>query len=386
MRIFSVLVLLGLLLCGCNRKHSTGAQTRPDAQDSFESGPMNAHNRPVYPYSVIAGGIQSPEELEAAIQTDPVVARHYSRIDVHSLKPVRLDHDAFAYVSYRVHEKVYWTSHKVKLTAGETVLESDGTGVDGVRGRCGNQVSFEPRSPVADSKFEPAGAELDTPVSWETADRQVQPDAPIPVPAVLPEVTQSKSRGIASPPAAGTAFAPSGKGISGIAGGGTFPSGSGAPGSAPAQPTIPSPPTVGPIIPPVPIIATWPVMPASTPPSIPIVQTIPVGPGPVPVIVVLPGQTVTAPSSDPSKPAPIVIPIDTSSLPTGGDRSISYSPTPAGQPPPAESFSSGSTFSVVQSQAAAQTPEPSTYQMLIVGTAFIGLMFKLMGNSTRRIG
>ena len=59
-------------------------------------------------------------ELLAALRRDPVVARHYSEVDLDSLREVHLDRDAFAYVSFRMDEKIYWTSRKVKLQAGET--------------------------------------------------------------------------------------------------------------------------------------------------------------------------------------------------------------------------------------------------------------------------
>ena len=374
MRIFSVLVLLGLLLCGCKRRHSAGAQARPDVQDSVASVRKNAGPRLFYPYSVVPGGVQSREELEAAIRTDPVVARHYSGIDVGALRTVRLDRDAFAYVSYRMHERIYWTSHKVKLTAGETVFESNG---DGVRGRCGNQVSSEPRSPVLDNPtLEPGGEQFDTPEPWETADRQVQPagasEQPLPV---FPDLPPSQISGSTTPSFGSASFAPSGNSRSGIAGGGTFPSGTGPPGSVPAQPTIPSPPTVGPIIPPIPIIAIWPVMSASNPPSVPIVQGITAGPGPG--IVLLPGPVVTLPPSYPPAAAPIANPIVATPLPTGGEPSISYSEPPPRPHPPAGSPSSESTSPALSSlEIEPSVPEPTTMQMLIAGAAFLGLICK----------
>lgn len=122
-----------------------------------------ARVRPVYPYSIVPGGIGSTAELQRAILTDALVAAHYSRVQVQALKPVKLEHDLKAYVSFRMHGKVYWTSRKVKLSAGETVFDG---GEIGVRGRCGNQVSEKPRSPVLPNrKEEPTTTALDTPVA-----------------------------------------------------------------------------------------------------------------------------------------------------------------------------------------------------------------------------
>src|SRR5512135_2930133 len=44
--------------------------------------PFRAAARPVYPFSVISGGVQSVEELRVAMRFDPVVAAHFSDFDL----------------------------------------------------------------------------------------------------------------------------------------------------------------------------------------------------------------------------------------------------------------------------------------------------------------
>ena len=116
--------------------------------------------RPVYPYSVIPGGVASAKELQAALQQDPVVAKHYSDFQTKSARIVRLARERHAYVSYRLGNRIYWTRKKVALQAGETLF-TDGKHL--VRARCGNRISETPGVPSS-----PSGPEeevLDHPVA-----------------------------------------------------------------------------------------------------------------------------------------------------------------------------------------------------------------------------
>lgn len=126
---------------------------------------LRSEQRPVYPFSIVPGGVVSRDELKAAMRTDRLVAAHYAAVDVDRLKPVTLKHDLAAYVSFRMHGQVYWTSRRVLLAKGERVLQGGTDGAIGVRERCGNQISEQPRVPVLpDMKTEPSGAMLATPI------------------------------------------------------------------------------------------------------------------------------------------------------------------------------------------------------------------------------
>jgi len=102
--------------------------------------------RPAIPYSIIPGGIQNTRELNDAIASDPVVARHYADFDLSSARTVRLNRDRAVYVSYRLGDRVYWTAKKLTLFKGE-MLFTDGS--HEARTRCGNRVSETPQQPTS---------------------------------------------------------------------------------------------------------------------------------------------------------------------------------------------------------------------------------------------
>jgi len=149
-----------------DQRGTVAASSMSTSQHSSQPGPQvkpaSAGKRPVYPFSIVPGGVGSKEELKAAMDLDPLVADHYAGVDVGHLRPVMLARDTAAYVSFRKHGKVYWTSHKVLLARGERVFQGAAVGV---RERCGNQVSEQPRTPVLPNpETEPTTEVLSTPV------------------------------------------------------------------------------------------------------------------------------------------------------------------------------------------------------------------------------
>ena len=132
------------------------SRSRVQAPTASESAPavkkIKADSRPVYRYSVVPGGVRSPEELIEAMARDDVVAGHYAGVDKEKLTAGRLDKPLKAHVSYRVGDRVYWTKRKITLEAGEQVL-TDGQTL--VRGRCGNNVSVDPLLPTLDNEPKP---------------------------------------------------------------------------------------------------------------------------------------------------------------------------------------------------------------------------------------
>jgi len=83
-----------------------------------------------------------------------------------------VDKPRAVYVSYRKGEQVYWTSKKMMLAAGETLL-SDGQ--HDIRARCGNRIADTPQLPV--EARGPSEQELDTPVEQTNGElRQVAYD------------------------------------------------------------------------------------------------------------------------------------------------------------------------------------------------------------------
>lgn len=112
--------------------------------------------RPLFPYSVVPGGVESPQELTNAMGNDPTVAQHYAGFRLAAAHVVSLDKDFQAYVSYRIGEQIFWTKKPVTLHKNETVI-TDGTME--ARTRCGNRVSATPQLPL--SVQEPAPEALE---------------------------------------------------------------------------------------------------------------------------------------------------------------------------------------------------------------------------------
>jgi hypothetical protein len=115
--------------------------------------------RPVYPYSVVAGGVQDGHELKWAADHDPVVAAHYAGFDYAHARVVRLLLARSVYLSYRIGNRVYWTRRQVTLKKGEPLL-TDGKMT--ARVRCANRVEEKPQQ--ESSNEEPPVAKFDEPV------------------------------------------------------------------------------------------------------------------------------------------------------------------------------------------------------------------------------
>ena len=130
-------------------------------------------NRPVYPYSVVPGGVRDASELKWAAEHDPVVRSHYAGFDYDHARVVRLALARTAYVSYRIGNKVYWTRHRVTLKKGETVITD---GKITARSRCANRVEEVPQQ--ATSSSEPPAAKFEEPVQPAAGTAVASPPLP----------------------------------------------------------------------------------------------------------------------------------------------------------------------------------------------------------------
>lgn len=140
--------------------------------------------RRVFPYSVIPGGAHDVQELKAALTNDPVAASHYAGFDVARTHIVQLKHDELMYVSYRMGDRIYWTSKRLLLPAGETVLTD---GENAARTRCGNRLSEVPKLPVALKEPERAMLERPAPLVLP-APPEAMPEEAINRPLGLPDI------------------------------------------------------------------------------------------------------------------------------------------------------------------------------------------------------
>lgn len=145
----------------------------------------------IFPYSVIPGGIRSAQELREAARHDALVAQHYSGFDFDSARLIHAPQDKQVYVSYRIGSRIFWTSRKVTIHAGEALL-TDGRNL--TRGRCGNRISESPKSPA--SPDEPSDRAMSGPVFF-------------PDPAPLGFLAGDTSAPLALLPAPQTPFPPS---------------------------------------------------------------------------------------------------------------------------------------------------------------------------------
>src|SRR6266852_7612167 len=101
--------------------------------------------RPVYPYSVIAGGVRNAGELKTTISKDAVVLGHYSDFNFSKSRIIESKTEKLAYVSYRIGSHVFWTKKKLRLPKGEKLITD---GVNYARTRCGNRISEAPKVPT----------------------------------------------------------------------------------------------------------------------------------------------------------------------------------------------------------------------------------------------
>ncbi len=119
--------------------------------------------RVIYPYSVVPGGVRTPEELREAGLHDHVVSEHYAGFDFQKARVIKVRQARLVYLSYRIGDQIYWTAKKVSLHEGEDLI-TDGKMT--ARTRCGNQVSVLPQKKT--SSQEPAAAQFDGPIGSST--------------------------------------------------------------------------------------------------------------------------------------------------------------------------------------------------------------------------
>jgi hypothetical protein len=140
------------------RRQAEDSRTRLLLNNEEQAFRPRADARPIYPYSVVPGGIENARELKWVAEHDPVVAAHYAGFDYDHARVVRLVLARTAYVSYRIGGHVYWTRRRVTLHKGEKVV-TDGKMT--ARARCANRIEEVPQQ--ATSSSEPPVAKFEDP-------------------------------------------------------------------------------------------------------------------------------------------------------------------------------------------------------------------------------
>ena len=182
---------------------------RSSAQASLERGSagsvkkVGATSRPVYRYSVVPGGVRTPNDLIAAMASDSAVAEHYATVNKAMLTTGRLNAPLQAHVSYRIGDRVYWTKKKLTLQPGEQVL-TDGQTL--VRGRCGNKISIAPLLPTLDNEPPPETFDLVVAPLFPTSMVRLEPGPSYFTPQSLKTPEDHVAGGPSENPPAGAAF------------------------------------------------------------------------------------------------------------------------------------------------------------------------------------
>jgi hypothetical protein len=97
-----------------------------------------------YPHALVRCGVASSEDFEAQRKI-PLLREHYT--DVGMVLPAILTTDEWDFASFRKNDGIVWTPVRILVRRGEVVFR-DRSG-NTIRGRCGNRLSQEPRTPVA---------------------------------------------------------------------------------------------------------------------------------------------------------------------------------------------------------------------------------------------
>jgi len=101
---------------------------------------------PLFPFSVIPGGVRTADELKNAVANDRVVAEHYAGFNLEKTHTEISQSARMVYVSYRMGNSVFWTKHQLRIPEGELLITD---GKHEARTRCGNQLSETPVTPVS---------------------------------------------------------------------------------------------------------------------------------------------------------------------------------------------------------------------------------------------
>jgi hypothetical protein len=143
---------------------------RQVASDLAFQPKAKASSRPVFPYSVVPGGVEDARELKWVAEHDPIVAAHYAGFDFANARIVHLTLAQTVYVSYRIGNHVYWTRHRITLHKGEKLITD---GKITARARCANRVEVVPQQ--LDSSSEPPAAKFEEPVGASEGSSMAMP-------------------------------------------------------------------------------------------------------------------------------------------------------------------------------------------------------------------
>jgi len=172
--ITSAFIATWLVMYRLDQPQPVVAAPAPDSRETVATvARLRSSIRPIYPYSVVAGGVHSPEDVTLAMQRDPVVAEHYVDVHPEDLREELVERPTLVHASYRIGDKVFWTARTIALHTGEKILTD---GKTTIRERCGNVLTVEPLGPAL--MDEPAAPEFDVAVTPWTPGAGYRLDSP----------------------------------------------------------------------------------------------------------------------------------------------------------------------------------------------------------------
>jgi hypothetical protein len=155
---------------------------------------VNSHLYTPCGHYVVCDGVHTVAQAVAAMKNQGV-AELYSKLG--PMHASVTDHGFFAYDSYRVGNKIYWTKRPRFIKAGEPILTD---GRLAILMRCGNLISLQPEIPTLDV-FEPDNLYPPVPETPTVVDAStpIQDFGPMIPASVVPDTTMHPSPVINDP-------------------------------------------------------------------------------------------------------------------------------------------------------------------------------------------
>lgn len=157
-------------------------------QDVVEAIKQRMHNgKPWYGLCDTAYAATTVEEFRQQIEKDPELKRHYKNFNWEEAYTFAMPEEKSMHVSYRTPTSIFWTSKKIKIKKGETLITD---GIIVVRTFCCNQIADWPKGPTLVDHKEPEERDLQPEESPTGPPKVTPPDDPfIQVPPTGPPIT-----------------------------------------------------------------------------------------------------------------------------------------------------------------------------------------------------
>lgn len=162
-------------LRGANKGSVREAEYRKRPDAIFEEHGI----RPVYPHSLIPGGVRDAKEFGRVLASDPRLANFFRGFDATTVRPCTLPQGRY-FVTVREGQSITWSKRPIEK--GNQPCLTDG--IRTILTKCGNEVAFTPQDPSQEITSE----EIAGPV-WEPITGTETTIGPVNRPNLLQAVT-----------------------------------------------------------------------------------------------------------------------------------------------------------------------------------------------------